>query len=330
MALLGSIRLAGRGQDSRLGLRGWGLAIPSIFISYRRDDTAGTAGRLADALSHEFGSSKVFIDIAAVQAGTDFRRRIEQALASCQLALVLIGPRWLTLQTNQGERRIDAKDDVVREEVKGALDRPDVTVIPVLVEGASMPSASELPPEISSLAKFNAYDLNNKRWQYDIEQLTGLARRFDTRWGRMMFRTPRLLLRAAPIAALLIAVGVAVAVASNGGGGRDNAQHVAACERNHGMASASVARRPGTGETQLSENQTTPPSNGDQLTFTQTTYASCTWPPGPGADPDGYRAITATLTNGPGNTDASPNEWVTVIESKCKRIEVLYSLVGLR
>jgi hypothetical protein len=161
----------------------------------------------------------VFIDISSVEAGSDFRQRIEQALGSCELALVLIGPYWLTPQTADNERRIDAEDDVVRYEVRAALDRPDVTVIPVLVEGAKMPSAAELPPEISSLAKFNAYDLSNKRWQYDLEQLTALARRFDTWWGRLRFRAPRLLWRAAPVAALLIAVGVGIATGFSSGSG---------------------------------------------------------------------------------------------------------------
>ena len=272
-------------------------------------------------LSQEFGSSKVYIDIAAVDAGADFRRKIHQALNSCQLALVLIGPHWLTLQTDQGERRIDAKDDVVREEVKLALERPDVTVIPVLVEGARMPSASELPPEIASLEKFNACDLSNKRWQYDVQQLTGVARQFDTWWGRLIFRTPRLVLRAAPVVALLIAVGVAVAVASSGGG-RDNAQRVASCERAHGLAVAQVTRAPRSGETQFSPSDV----HDSNPTFTQRTFASCAWPPAPGADGDGYRTITVTMTDGPSNgSNATGNGLSDVIESRCKSLQLTYA-----
>ncbi len=296
--------------------------MPSIFISYRREDTGGEANHLSEALSSRFGSSKVFIDIAAIDPGVDFERRIQQALDSCQLALVLIGPSWLTLKTDAGERRIDAPGDVVRKEVEAALERPDVTVIPVLVEGAEMPAAAQLPPSIAGLAKFNAFDLTNKRWQYDLEQLTRLAQRFDTWWWRLLFRTPRLVLRAAPIATLLIAIGVAIAVAS--GGGPDRAARIAACERGHGMSAANVTRGPRPGETELTRSQLAPDFPGAALEFAQTTYASCAWPPPIGADPDGYRAITVTTTNGPGKDDASGRDFEDVIESPCKQLELYY------
>ncbi len=157
--------------------------IPSIFISYRRTDTGGYAGRLADALIHQFGRANVFIDIDTISPGADFEQKIREALDTCELALILIGPRWLTVEAPAGTRRLDADDDLVKQEVAAALGRSDVTVVPVLVEGASMPTAAELPPEIASLAKFNAFDLTNKRWKYDIEQLAQLARRHDKWWA---------------------------------------------------------------------------------------------------------------------------------------------------
>ncbi len=304
-------------------------AVPNIFISYRRDDTGGHAGRLANALQTRFGRSHAFIDVETMSGGVNFEDAIREWLADCQVALILIGPRWLSLTEADGTRRIDADGDTVALEVETALREPGVTVIPVLVEAASMPSTDDLPPKLQPLSKLNAFDLSTKRWDYDVRQIETFARRRDRWWWRLVFRTPRAVLRAAPVVILAVVAAVVAVLATGGGSASSHqspAQHVAACERNHGMASASVARPPGTGETQLNQNQISPPINGEQFTFTQMTYASCTWPPGPGADPDGYRAMTATLTNGPGTTDASPNEYVTVIESKCKRVEVLYSL----
>ncbi len=302
--------------------------MPNIFISYRRDDTGGYAGRLADALQTRFGRTHAFMDVEAISAGVNYEDAIHEWLADCQVALVLIGPRWLSLTEADGTRRLDAKDDPVALEVVSALRQPGVAVVPVLVEDATMPSEDELPPELRTLSKLNAYELSNKRWDYDVGQIETFVGRHDRWWWRMVFRTPRAVLRAAPVVAVAV-VAAAIAVVALGGGGSSHqspSQHVDQCERNHGMADANVARPPGTGETEFNENDVTPPSDGDQPTFNQTTYASCTWPPGPGADPDGYRAITATVTNGPGVSDESPNEFATVVESKCKRIKALYSL----
>jgi hypothetical protein len=227
----------------------------------------------------------------------------------------------LTVQAPGGTRRIDADDDLVREEVAVALGRSDATVVPVLVEGASMPTGAELPPEIASLAKRNAFDLTNKRWQYDVAQLAQLARRHDKWWWRLVLRTPRLALRAAPVIALAAAGVVAIAVASSG---PDKAARIASCERTHGLAAAQVTRPPRSGETEFQRSDVTP-AYGLPPEFKQTTYASCGWPPAPGADADGYEAITFTLTNGPGLGDASDRNGADVIESQCKRVRLQYS-----
>jgi hypothetical protein len=227
----------------------------------------------------------------------------------------------LTAEAPAGTRRIDADDDLVKQEVAAALGRSDVTVVPVLVEGASMPTAVELPREIASLAKFNAFDLTNKRWKYDVEQLTQLARRHDKWWWRLVLRTPRLALRIAPIVALAVAGVVVVAVANSG---PDKAARIASCERTHGLAAARVTRPPRSGEAQFSKSAVTPPV-GFAPEFTQTTYASCNWPPARGADADGYGAVTVTQTNGPGTSDASDRDFADVIESQCKRIGLHYT-----
>jgi hypothetical protein len=227
----------------------------------------------------------------------------------------------LTVEGPAGTRRIDADDDLVKQEVAAALGRSDVTVVPVLVEGATMPTAAELPPEIASLAKLNAFDLTNKRWKYDVEQLAQLARRHDKWWWRLVLRTPRLALRLAPIVALAVAGVVVVAVANSG---PDKAARIASCERTHGLSAAQVTRPPRSGETQFRKSAVNP-ANGLPPEFTQTTYASCGWPPAPGADADGYGAVTVTQTNGPGAGDASNRNLADVIESGCKRLRLQYA-----
>lgn len=79
----------------------------AIFISYRRDDCEGEAGRLSDSLTKVFGDSKVFLDVEGIPAGQDFRQAIEQQVASCDVLLALIGPHWLEIKDASGQRRLD-------------------------------------------------------------------------------------------------------------------------------------------------------------------------------------------------------------------------------
>lgn len=259
----------------------------------------------------------MFIDIDAIDPGVEFERRIRTALDSCQVALVLIGKQWLTLDGEDGKPRICAEGDLVKAEIQAALNRPDVTVVPVLIDGAAMPKAAALPPEIASLTKYNAFDLTTRRWQYDVAQLTRFTERFDRWWWRLVFRTPRMALRLAPLVAVAIAAGVAVAVASSGGG-PDQAARIAQCERTHAMAGAEVTRPPRPGETNFSRSQV---QTSVPVYFQQETFATCTWPPAAGADPDGYRAITVTTTNG---SPAVGRDVADVIESRCKSLKLTY------
>jgi hypothetical protein len=196
--------------------------VPSIFLSYRRDDTSGEAGRLAEELSRRFGRSHVFLDIAAISPGVNFEDRIRDALDSCQVAVVLIGDRWLTETLPDGSRRIDDEGDYVRMEVAAALGRPDVTVVPVLVEGAVMPTMSDLPPDIAALTKRNALELDSKRWQYDIGLLVDIARRRDRSWRRFLYRVPQWARRGAFLVALAIIAVVAYIVVNPPGPGSSN------------------------------------------------------------------------------------------------------------
>jgi hypothetical protein len=141
-----------------------------IFISYRRDDTQGWVGRLTRALQESFPETQVFYDIATIQPGQDFRAAIDRALSSCRAALVLIGPRWLSVQTAEGQRRIDSPDDVMRLEIAAALARP-ILVVPVLLGGAAMPAAASLPEVLQPLARRQGHEISDKRWDYDCDLL---------------------------------------------------------------------------------------------------------------------------------------------------------------
>ena len=117
------------------------------FLSYRRDDSPGHAGRLADHLLSRFGAGSVFLDVESIEAGADFTAEIADAIARSDAVLIVIGPSWLDAREASGARRLNDPDDFVRTEVRAALDA-DVRLIPVLVGGASMPGESDLPDAI--------------------------------------------------------------------------------------------------------------------------------------------------------------------------------------
>ena len=142
----------------------------SIFLSYRREDSEGQAGRLYDDLVAVFGSDSVFMDVAAIQPGRDFRKSIDQSLNSCGVFLSLIGKSWLTAKDTSGQRRLDDPADFVRIETGAALKR-DIPVIPVLVQGASAPKPDQLPDDLKELAFRNAVELTHARWDSDIQVL---------------------------------------------------------------------------------------------------------------------------------------------------------------
>jgi TIR domain len=142
----------------------------SIFLSYRREDSEGQAGRLYDDLVAVFGPDSVFMDVAAIQPGRDFRKSIDQSLNSCGVFLSLIGKSWLTAKDTSGQRRLDDPADFVRIETGAALKR-DIPVIPVLVQGASAPKPDQLPDDLKELAFRNAVELTHPRWDSDIQVL---------------------------------------------------------------------------------------------------------------------------------------------------------------
>jgi TIR domain-containing protein len=141
-----------------------------IFISYRRDDSRGYAGRLQGDLSRRYSDEHVFRDIE-IPPGADFGEYITGLVDRCNVVLAIIGPRWLDARDRDGERRIDDPDDWVRLEIERALARDGVEVIPVLVDGARLPPREELPESLLALRRRNAFELSDRRWDYDIEEL---------------------------------------------------------------------------------------------------------------------------------------------------------------
>src|SRR5215471_7444583 len=144
--------------------------MPGIFISYRRDDTEGHARALFERLASRFGQDRVFMDVEGIGPGADFVEAIESAVGNCDVALVLIGPNWLTSVDEHGKRRIDDPVDFVRIETTAALAR-NIRVIPVLVRGAAMPPANLLPPELAKLSRRQAVTLRHERWERDTNDL---------------------------------------------------------------------------------------------------------------------------------------------------------------
>ncbi|MHB8571984.1 MAG: TIR domain-containing protein [Candidatus Dormibacteria bacterium] len=146
------------------------MAVSGIFISYRRSDTSGYAGRLADRLSARFGVQQIFRDIDTLKPGVDFVAAVDDAVKSCDALIVLMGKDWLNARDAQGNRRLDNPNDFPRLEISAALSR-DILVLPVLVEGAVMPSPEELPEPLQKLSRINALDLSDARWDYDVQRL---------------------------------------------------------------------------------------------------------------------------------------------------------------
>jgi TonB family protein len=138
-----------------------------IFVSYRRSDSQGEAGRLFDDLVKHFGEDTVFMDVAAIEAGRDFRKAIEEGVTKCGVLLVVIGLEWLDAKDERGARRLNDPSDFVRIETASALKR-DIPVIPVLVRGAKMPSAEQLPDDLKELAYRNCIELTHARWKSDM------------------------------------------------------------------------------------------------------------------------------------------------------------------
>lgn len=141
-----------------------------IFISYRRQDSLGSTGRLYDRLLNHFSSSEIFIDVDTIDYGEDFIVAIERAVSKCNILLAVIGKNWLECRDKDGSRMIDNPNDFVRVEIRSALLR-NIRVIPVLVEDAKIPASTDLPEDIKKLSNKNAIEISHTRFNSDVDRL---------------------------------------------------------------------------------------------------------------------------------------------------------------
>jgi TIR domain len=143
-----------------------------IFISYRREESRWSAGRLYDRLCARFDRKQVFMDIDAIALGDDFVKAIEKTVGECDVLIAVIGAHWLTSKDEQDSRRLDNPEDFVRMEIGTAL-RRDIRVIPVLVDGALMPRPTDLPDDLKALVRRNALRISDTGFEDDCRRLLG-------------------------------------------------------------------------------------------------------------------------------------------------------------
>lgn len=147
-----------------------GVSVGGIFISYRGDDS-GTAAVLIDReLTARFGDDLVFLACRSIPVGVDFVDELLGRLRACRVLLVVMGPCWLNLVNEVGERRIDNPSDWVRREIAEALTH-GLRVIPVLLDGTTLPVTEELPDDIAGLSRRQYVPLRRRYTNLDLADL---------------------------------------------------------------------------------------------------------------------------------------------------------------
>ena len=144
----------------------------SIFVCYRRSDSADAVDRIYEVLEKDFARRGLLRDIDSIQVGIDFRSDIIRVLESCSVALVIIGPGWLDARTEDGQRRLEDPLDHVRAEIETALRVEGLRIIPVLVRNASMPKSEQLPDSIQGLVGRSGLSIRpNPDFRGDVSRL---------------------------------------------------------------------------------------------------------------------------------------------------------------
>jgi hypothetical protein len=151
-----------------------------IFVSYRREDSAGHAGRLYDHLCAYFGAERIFMDVETIDPGVDFAQMLEARVTNAEIVVVVIGRQWISVRGPGDQLRLDDLTDYVRQEVSAALER-DIDVIPVLVGGAAMPRREQLPTELADLAGRQAYELRDGAFEAGMARLLSAVERAAAR-----------------------------------------------------------------------------------------------------------------------------------------------------
>ena len=142
-----------------------------VFISYRREDSGGFAGRIYDRLTSRLGRENVFFDVDTIPPGRDFVDVLSERVGKCDALLAVIGKHWVLSANSENRRRLDDPQDFVRIEIEAALSR-NVPVIPVLVDGAAMPHPKDLPDSLMTLIRRQAVEVSHARFESDAERLT--------------------------------------------------------------------------------------------------------------------------------------------------------------
>jgi hypothetical protein len=193
-----------------------------IFISYRRSDAGALAGRIYDAMAARFGRKQVFRDTEDIPVGARFPEFLHKTLLQSQVAFILIGPTWLSAANPDGTRRLDDPTDLVRLEVETALKR-GLLVCPLLLDGAAMPAAEDLPPSIQEVHWHNALPIRSTPTEFaqDMARLaTDIKRAVEGKGGTLVERFAIVgRTTAIPLAAGAAGVAVGATAAKGAGGG---------------------------------------------------------------------------------------------------------------
>lgn len=143
----------------------------NVFLNYRRGSSSGSAGRLFDLLGRSLPDAKVFMDVDSIEPGIDFVKVIDQQISTCDYFIAVIGPGWSEARGEDGQQRLANPNDYVRLEIEAAL-RRDIRVVPVLVEGAKMPSANGLPESLQPFTRRNAFEIAHHSFASDVSELS--------------------------------------------------------------------------------------------------------------------------------------------------------------
>ena len=150
---------------------------PSIFISYRRDGSSAWAGRIRDRLMQTFDGNQIFMDVDGIAPGSDFSEVLSKRIDTADIFICVIGKGWAEFLKLDGSRRLDDPLDFVRIEVETALRNPKTHLIPVLVDGAKMPSEDQLPGPMKGLARRQGIELRHEKFAADTADLIRAMRK---------------------------------------------------------------------------------------------------------------------------------------------------------
>jgi hypothetical protein len=150
--------------------------MPTIFISYRRDDSQSASGRLTDYLGLKLKGVSIFRDVKTISPGDNFVNVIRNTINTSDIIILIIGQRWLSISDSSGKRRLEDENDYHRQEIVAAL-QLNKTIIPILVDGAHMPEKTDLPNELHKILEYQAWECSDERWDYDADKLLTVIRK---------------------------------------------------------------------------------------------------------------------------------------------------------